>query len=317
MARFVSAGEALVDIIIREGETGPGTEVVGGSLLNVASGVSRLGQHVELATWFGRDERGERIASQAAAMGVEIVPGSDGASRTTTASAFLDAEGRARYEFDVESDLPEIPDPDTVGHLHCGSYSAVVGASSKKILRAVKRQALTGTVSYDPNARPDLMGSPEKVRESIEELVALCDVVKASDEDLEWLYPGEPVERIMRRWVTSGPGMVVVTRGPWGAYVKLAGERDMLVVDPLNVELGDTVGAGDSFMAGMLAGLMEAGLLGSVEAKQRLRAAHFSDVRPALHQAVITAGLTVSHDGAYSPTPAEVDTVRTGDPALR
>ncbi|MDY5151456.1 carbohydrate kinase [Actinotignum urinale] len=321
MTRFVVIGEALIDLIVREKADGTfdaskGTEVVGGSPLNVAAGVSQLGYPTELATWFAQDDRAQRIKEVAAAQNVAIIPGSDEATRTTVATAILDSEGRARYEFDVDWNIPEIPDPAGVGHMHIGSYGATLEPGATRVLRAVKRQAINGTVSYDPNARSDLMESPEKVVERIEELIALSDVVKASDEDIEWLYPDTPVEKVIRDWIKLGPSMVIVTRGPWGAYVKLENERDMLVVDPLNVALADTVGAGDSFMAGLLAGLTKLGYLGSPEAKARLREAKFADVLTALHQAVITAGLTVSHDGAYAPSPAEVADVITADPRL-
>ena len=152
----------------------------------------------------------------------------------------------------------------------------------------------------------------------IEEIIALSDVVKASDEDIAWLYGAQtPVEDVMRRWISLGPGLVVVTRGPWGAYAKLSNERDMLVIDPLNVEVGDTVGAGDSFMGGLLSGLLDAGLIGSTQAKAKLRQTRWDDVTPALHRATITSGLTVSHNGAYAPAREEVEAVLTAQPLLR
>ena len=119
-----------------------------------------------------------------------------------------------------------------------------------------------------------------------------------------------------RRWLASGPAMVVVTRGPWGAYAMLAGNRDMLHIDQLDIAVEDTVGAGDSFMAGLITGLLEAGLLGSIDSRDRLRSATWADVQPALHTAVITSGITVSRAGAYAPAPAEVRDVRDRIPAL-
>ncbi|MGO1594113.1 MAG: carbohydrate kinase family protein, partial [Ancrocorticia sp.] len=125
-----------------------------------------------------------------------------------------------------------------------------------------------------------------------------------------------PVEDVMRRWLSMGPAMVVVTRGPWGAYARLKNERDMLVIDPLNVELADTVGAGDSFMSGMLSALLDAGLLGSADAKTRLRKASWGDIVPALHRATMTSGLTVSHNGAYAPNRDEIARVLAANPLL-
>ena len=193
----------------------------------------------------------------------------------------------------------------------------VVEPGADKVLAAVKRQAIRGTVSYDPNIRPALLGTPDEARPHIEAIVALADVVKASDEDLEWLYPGRPVEDVIREWSQSGPSLILCTRGPWGVYIKAAAERDMLVVDPLDVELVDTVGAGDSLMAGLISGLVDAGLLGSGEAKQRLREASWDQILPAIHRGIITSGITILHQGAYSPTREEVADVLAADPTLR
>ena len=91
----------------------------------------------------------------------------------------------------------------------------------------------------------------------------------------------------------------------------------MLHLDQMRVEVGDTVGAGDSFMAGLISGLLDAGCLGSPEARQRLSALDWSAVQPALHRAVVTSALTVSHSGAYAPTMAEVEAVQEADPTLK
>lgn len=313
-APVLCLGEALVDIIIRDGES---SEHVGGSPLNVACGLAALGVNTLIAGWWGKDERGKAIEEFALGHGVNIVPGSNSAAKTAVAYAHLDEEGRATYEFDLEWAVPELPEPGSLAHLHTGSFAATLEPGASAVLAAVKAMAIRGTVSYDPNARPALMGTPAAVRGRIEEIISLADVVKASDEDIAWLYgPETPVEEVIRRWAANGPGLVVATRGPWGAYAVLSGDRDMLVIDPLNVEVADTVGAGDSFMAGLLSGLLDAGLLGSAEAKSRLREARWEHVRSALHRAAITSGLTVSRPGAYSPTRDEVARVITADPQL-
>ena len=180
----------------------------------------------------------------------------------------------------------------------------------------VRRESRNVLVSYDPNVRPSLMGTPEQVVPRVEELVALSDVVKASDEDLEWLYPDTPVEDVMRRWLKLGPSVMVTTRGPWGAYAMIRHSRNMRVVDPVNVSVSDTVGAGDSFMAGLISGLVHAGLLGSTGARERLLDADWSDIQPALHRAVMTSAITVSKDGAYGPTMDEIRSVQAIDPTL-
>lgn len=315
MTRIVNIGEALIDEITRP-NAAP-VEVVGGSMLNVAAGLTRLGHDSELATWFARDERGDKVRAHAQAAGVTLTAGSDGAEFTTVAHASVDDHGHATYEFDLSWDVPAIDDPDTVGHVHTGSYAVVLHPGAQKVLAAVKHQAGRATVSYDPNIRPALLGTPEEARPHIEAIVALADVVKASDEDLEWLYPGRPVDDVIREWSQSGPSLILCTRGPRGVYVKTRAERDMLVVNPLDIDLIDTVGAGDSLMAGLISGLVDAGLLGAGPAKQRLREASWDQVLPAIHRGIITSGITITHQGAYSPTRAEVSSILVADPTLR
>lgn len=312
--RVLSLGEALIDVVIRPEST---DEYVGGSLLNIAVGLATLGQPASICSYWGRDQRGDQLRKWAEAAGVDIAVGSDSAHRTSVAFARVDDEGRATYEFELTWKVPQVPDLSAFGHLHTGSIAATLEPGGSDVVATATRMREFGTVSYDPNIRPALMNSPEAVMDRIEHMVGLSDVVKASDEDLDWLYPGTPVEDVMRRWVKAGPAMVVVTRGPWGAYALLANNRDMLHLDQLRVDVADTVGAGDSFMAGLISGLLDAGLLGSPEARQRLAVKNWSDVQPALHRAVMTSALTVSRSGAYAPTMAEVQALQAADPTLR
>lgn len=310
----LSLGEALIDVVIR-GEHR--SEHVGGSLLNVACGVATLGTPASICAWWGKDARGDALAAWAASAGVSVVPGTDRAERTAVAYASLDESGHATYTFDLEWRVPAIQDLSGFTHLHTGSIAATLEPGGTQVVALVEEFRRHGTVSYDPNVRPALMESPDAVRDRVESLVAAADVVKASDEDVQWLYPGEPVEDVMRRWVAAGPAMMVLTRGPWGAYAVLQGDRDLLHIDQLTVDVVDTVGAGDSFMAGLISGLSDLGYLGSREARTALEKATWSDVQPALHRAVLTSAITVSHAGAYAPTMQEVLTKRGKDPRLR
>ncbi|MDF3311916.1 carbohydrate kinase [Rhodococcus sp. ACS1] len=311
--RVLSLGEALIDVVTRPTST---QEHVGGSLLNVAVGLGALGHPASICSHWGKDPRGSLLRQWAESAGVQITPGTDSAHKTSVAFARIDADGRANYEFDLNWAVPQLPDLEPFGHLHTGSIAATVEPGGSTVVVAAERMRLLGTVSYDPNIRPALMHSPDTVVDRVEHLVSLSDVVKTSDEDLDWLYPGVPVENIMRRWVKTGPAMVVVTRGSWGAYARLAHNRDMLHIDQTPVTVGDTVGAGDSFMAGLISGLLDAGLLGSPQARDRLAAADWPDVQPALLRAIHTSALTVSRSGAYAPSRAEVHALHALDPAL-
>ena len=128
----------------------------------------------------------------------------------------------------------------------------------------------------------------------------------ASDEDIAWLYDGAPLPDILRLWGLLGPSLVVVTRGDQGAVMGLTVTGEFTSVDAPTVEVVDTVGAGDSFMAGLLSGLLDAGLLGGVQARERLRSASLADVRPAVNRALACAAVTVSRAGANPPRRAEL-----------
>lgn len=307
-------GEALIDVIKRAGNV---EEKVGGSIFNVACGVASLGHPTSLASWWGEDERGKSLEEKLASAGVSVVPGSANAQKTPIANAQIDDNGQATYDFDLEWQVPPLPEVSGLSHLHTGSFAATLAPGASAVVAAVKTMSTQGTVSYDPNVRPSLMGTPEEVRPRIEELISHADLVKASDEDIAWLYGKDtPIETVLHQWKDMGPGLIVATRGPWASYALCANDRDMLAVDPLNIKVKDTVGAGDSFMAGLISGLLDAGMLGSTEAKQRLRQARLSDIQAALHRATITSGLTVSKVGAYAPTQAEIAEVIAADPTL-
>lgn len=296
---ILCVGEALVDVVRRGDDV---AEHVGGSPLNVACGLARLGHDTTLATWIGRDARGDAIRQAASDAGVRLSPGSDGAERTPVAQAVLDEEARATYSFDLTWDLPPL-EPGEWAHLHVGSIGATLEPGGEKVLELVR--SISGTVSYDPNARPAIMGSPAEVLGRIEAIIAASDLVKASDEDVAWLLPDLTLDAVAARWLGLGAGLVVVTRGGEGAAVWTAdGARHDAV--PHRVAVADTVGAGDSFMAGLVSGLVDLGFLGGPGAAAALRAATWPAVEPALVRAMATAAITVGRAGAYGPTRDEV-----------
>jgi len=257
----------------------------------------------------GTDERGDRIVRRCAAAGVTVAPGSRGAQRTSVAFATIDADGQASYRFDLTWALPDLGDTSAVGHVHTGSIAATIEPGGSQVLEAVRRLRDQATISYDPNMRPSLMGRPDEVRVRVESLIALADVVKASDEDIQWLYPGAFLPDVLRRWGEFGPGVAVITRGGQGAVyaVRSATTAQVTTVPAKAASVVDTVGAGDSFMAGLVSGLLDAGYLGGPAARARLHHAGIDDLRPCVDRAIATGGLTVAHAGAYAPTRAELE----------
>jgi len=302
--RTLVIGESLIDIVQRT--EGSAEEHVGGSPANVAVGLARLGHEVIFATQIGDDDRGSRIVALCEREGISLTAGSVGGRRTSSATATLDRTGAATYSFDLGWELTVSPSLDGVGHVHTGSVGATVEPGASAVLTTIQSAHASATVSYDPNARPSLMGDPHEVRAKMEQLVGLSDVVKASDEDIAWLYPGVPLPDVLRLWGQLGPALMVVTRGDRGAVVELGLAGELTSVDAPVVDVVDTVGAGDSFMAGLLSGLLEADLLGGVHARERLRSASLGDVLPAVARALACAAITVSRAGANPPALAEL-----------
>ncbi|NYI42291.1 carbohydrate kinase family protein [Demequina lutea] len=294
-------GEALVDVVRRP--DGTHTAHAGGSPANVAFGLARLGRSVELLTTLGDDAYGTLVRAHVESSGA-IVAATIAAPRTSVATATLDGHGVATYDFDLEWALPDdsttIPDPVVV---HTGSIAAVLEPGASAVERLVEAAKERATITYDPNVRPTLMGDRGKAETTIERLVALADVVKVSDEDLEWLFPTEDPTDAAQRWLALGPALVVVTLGSDGALAVCAG--GMVSVPRVVVEVADTVGAGDSFMSGLIDGLWSAELLGG-HRRDALRAIDLPQVTQILQRCARIAGITVSRSGANPPTRTEL-----------
>jgi fructokinase len=305
---FVVIGEALVDLV---GVRGGRTMVAhpGGSPANVALGLARLGDPVTLMTRLGRDPFGEMISAHLQASGVRVDGGLAADTKTSLAVATL-AAGIATYDFRIEWDIGDLdPLPVETRCLHTGSLATVLapGRASVEDLLEREHQRARVTISYDPNVRPALLGTPEQARPGIEHLVGLSDVVKVSDEDLEWLYPDRPDEDVAREWLGKGPALVVVTRGGKGVFAVTA---DLELHRPaMRIDLVDTVGAGDSFTSGLLDGLRRADLIGGPH-REALAAIDESSLISVLDEASLIAAITCSRPGADPPTLAELEAAR-------
>ena len=149
-------------------------------MLNVAAGLTRLGHESELATWFGRDARGNKVRAHAEAAGVTLTPGSDGADFTTVAHASLDERGRATYEFDLSWDVPAVEDPDSVGHVHTGSYAVVLEPAPTRSWPLLSVRLSEVPSHTTRTSAPPCWARPTRPAPHIEAIVALSDVVKAS-----------------------------------------------------------------------------------------------------------------------------------------
>lgn len=302
-------GEGLVDVVQRAS----GIEAhVGGSPLNVAVGLARLDHPVQFIGRYGRDAYGDSVAAHLRSSSVMLpVPPDD--LPTSVATALIDDDGAATYTFDLTWELPGIAD--RLGFmlqgttlLHTGSIATMLMPGAPEVLAAVEYAHPSATISFDPNCRPSIVTDVDFARRQAEKFVTLSDVVKASDEDLAWLYPGQDVLDSARDWLAlggeEGPALVVVTRGadgPWG--VCRTGEAK--VAAP-RVEVADTVGAGDSFMAALLSGLVDRELDGA-QNRQELRELPAEGLAELLAHAAKAAAVTVSRPGANPPTRAELN----------
>ncbi|MFC7376829.1 carbohydrate kinase [Brachybacterium sp. GCM10030267] len=295
-ARFLIVGEALTDIVV--GADGARREHPGGSPMNVAVALSRLGHTTHLLTHIGNDARGDAIRAHLAESRVELTPASSLEGPTSTAEAVLDANGSATYTFDLAWDPDPAGLPENVGAVHTSSIAAVLDPGAATVTDVLRRARERSTISYDPNARPTLMGDPVAVRERVEANIALSDIVKASDEDVTWLYDTEDVEDVVASWRDLGPGLTVMTRGGESAVGFTDGGR--VQVSPVVTEAVDTVGAGDTFAAGILDALADKSLLGA-DRREGLAWLPSDDVAAVLRRASRLAAITVSRPGADPP----------------
>ena len=309
--RALVIGEALVDIVERDGSvTG---EHVGGSPLNVAVGLGRLGRGVDFLTHIGTDARGRRIVEYVNNSGVQLVSGSLSAQRTPTALATLDANGSAQYVFDIEWQLSGTPEVAPPLVAHTGSIASVLAPGCRATAALVDAYRPSATVTFDPNVRPALMEDGDIARGRIDRWIERCDVVKASDEDMRWIDPHRSPEQIARTWLGLGPSIVAVTMGERGAFAMCAGGT--VQVPALRVNVVDTVGAGDAFMAGLIDGLWSMGLLGA-ERRPYLARIGGDALTAVVRTAALSAALTVARAGADLPDRATRDAAATGSGPL-
>lgn len=304
---FLVIGEAVLDVVA--GGVEPPSSHVGGSPLNVAVALARLDRPVALATRYGLDAAGDRVHERLVAESVtELVPRDH--LPTSTAHGVLDPAGAADYDFDhVDWDLSGFSGDGareavlSAHVLHTGSLATVLEPGASVVRRVVEEARPHATISFDPNVRPRLSSDRESARENVEAYVRLADVVRASESDLTWLYPDRRAERSASEWLDLGPALVVVSSGS-GETVGYT-RQGVARVESVQVDVEDSVGAGDSATAALLVGLDERGLLGP-DRRADLRAITVSTLREVLDFSARAAAVTVSRSGPNPPTRAEL-----------
>lgn len=287
---FLVIGESLVDLIGAPGSW-TFTAVPGGSPLNVAVALAALGRTVRFAGEAGDDLFGGLLRDHLARHGIgtgDLAP----AEATGLAFARIGADGSASYDFRFGWTFSAPVPLGGVTCLHTGSLATLVAPGGDHVTALMRAAAEAGvTVSYDPNIRPSLIGDRARALARVEECVRLARLVKVSEEDLGWLHPGEPWLDVARRWAGLGPELVVVTRGGDGAAAVLG--EEVIICPAPEVEVVDTVGAGDTFTAAYLDALDGAALTAE-------------RVAEALRRGCAAAAIVCTRAGAVPPVPAEV-----------
>lgn len=306
---ILSCGEALYDLF-PSGETVTGFTFdarIGGSPFNVAIGLARLGRRAALFTGLSSNPLGRRLRLTLKDEGVDTTWLVSKQNPTTLALVSLGANGVPHYSFygqdsaDCsvgEADLPDLPR--SVAAMHFGSYSVVVEPTGSSLLQLARRHHDRKLISFDPNTRLNVEPDVGSWRRRVEAFSEIADVIKVSDEDLEMLFPGHDIESAISRWNTRGARLIVVTRGGDGALVSLRGE--VFEASGRAVEVIDTVGAGDSFQAGLLCGLDELGKA----TKRGLAKISLDDCRRVVDFATAAAAITCTRRGADLPHRSEL-----------
>ena len=303
--RITVVGESLVDVVAG---SGGGTLAVhpGGSPANVAVALSRLGQRTVLVTQLGTDDFGALIRAHLERNGVETVLAGPTSRPTSRALARLDARGAATYEFELSWDVRDLRIPGDSAAVHVGSLGVMLAPGGQRVIRLAESARRRGLVTcYDPNVRPSVTPDRRRAAAAAERVIASAHIVKMSDEDLDFLFPGVAPWRLAARLL--GPGrataLLVVTKGGEGATVATAAGQFSVPAVPVTVV--DTVGAGDAFMAALLAGLADLQLLSPEALAGRLGAGEQA-LREAAGQALAAAALTCTRPGADPPTAGEL-----------
>lgn len=259
---ILHTGEALIDFIPKVSNSGEQTyrPVPGGSPYNTAVATARLGVP---NTFFGKistDFFGEQLVNHLTGNGVGIDYVHRDARLSTLAFVQRSPGGDARYAFFAENaadrslsidDLPRLPE--SIRAIQFGSISLIADPVGDTIINLVEKESRKRVISFDPNIREGLITDEKGYRRRLKRAIAASTIVKISDEDTEWIYPGYSIDQAAEEMIRTGVLLVVVTAGGDGSRAFTAETSATVAAEPITVV--DTVGAGDSFHGGLLAWL--------------------------------------------------------------
>lgn len=305
---ILCCGEALIDFVPVETKTGETAfqPFNGGSIYNVAMALGRLETPVAFYGGLSTDMFGEQLSKGLKESNVDLTY-TVFSNRASTLAFVRFVDGEPHYAFvdDAsagrmlgEKDIPTIPED--ISTLHFGSISLIhdpAGATFAKIAASNHKKKI---ISLDPNIRPGQIKDRESHLQRLKKMIHMADIVKLSDVDLDWIAPGEDAENIIHAWQKEGPAIVVLTKGKAGATAFY--KNSTMEVEPVVTRVADTIGAGDTLMAGFLASLHEAGFL----SRQAFAKITTDDLQKALHFSVRAASINVSRPGADPPWRAEM-----------
>lgn len=305
---ILCCGEALIDMLPREttlGEKGF-APYAGGAIFNTAIALGRLGQPTAFFTGLSDDMMGDILRETLAQSHVDASLAAISSRPTTIAFVKL-VDGQASYAFYdegtagrmiTEQDLPVLGDDCEA--IHFGAISLIPEPCGSTYEALMAREFRARVISFDPNIRPGFIRDKQKHLDRVRRMAAMSDIIKFSDEDLDWFgMPGDDDARA-GHWLAQGARLVVLTRGAEGATAYT--QRFKLSVPSQRVAVVDTVGAGDTFDAGMLASLKMQGLL----TKEKIAVLDEAAVQKALELGARAAAVTVSRAGANPPYAHEI-----------
>jgi len=302
---IVVGGEALVDLVDERGVLHP---IPGGGPFNTAIALGRLGVPVAYLGTLSHDEYGSLLAGLLVEAGVDmsLVRWSD--APTPLAEVHQHDDGGNTYTFHLAgtafTDLPPeaVPAlPETATAIHVGTLGLAIDPPAAAYEALLARETGRRTIVLDPNVRPAVFGDQASYRARFERLATLVDVVKLSEDDAAWIYPEVELADVLERVLGLGPRLVAITMGTDGAIAASADGNARVPAVPVTV--ADTVGAGDSFGAALLAALVERDAL-EPGATRPLDDALLEE---AVAYAVTAAAITCTRTGAVPPTRAEID----------